>query len=118
MVPNFRRILAFFTAWRQSAAARAQLRGLSDRQLADIGVSRAGIDAVVAQANEHHSDRPLSKPAMPKAAPVPLPKPGVAPDPAPEPVRWRARHPIAAVLALTYQDAAPMGRPRGHRRAA
>jgi uncharacterized protein YjiS (DUF1127 family) len=36
-----------FNAWRERRAAAAELAGLSDRQLADIGVSRSRISQVV-----------------------------------------------------------------------
>ncbi len=42
-----RRLLARVAAWRMRRRAIAELRGLSDRELADIGLTRAGTLAAV-----------------------------------------------------------------------
>lgn len=40
-------LLGGFKAWRQRNAAEAELTGLSDRELSDIGLTRQGIKAAV-----------------------------------------------------------------------
>lgn len=40
------RLVSNFRAWRTRESVRNELRSLSDRQLADIGISRSEIDAV------------------------------------------------------------------------
>jgi uncharacterized protein YjiS (DUF1127 family) len=42
------RLVSNFRAWRARESVRSELQGLSDRQLADIGISRSEIDAVAA----------------------------------------------------------------------
>ena len=38
--------LAAFSAWRDQARARAELRGMSDRELFDLGLNRGDVDRI------------------------------------------------------------------------
>jgi uncharacterized protein YjiS (DUF1127 family) len=42
-------IIRFIRAWRRSAAVKRELSHLSDRELADIGISRSDIDWIAAR---------------------------------------------------------------------
>ena len=54
---SFRRFLNAVAAWRLRQRQRAQLHALSDRMLADIGVSRWEIDSIICSANRDDSGR-------------------------------------------------------------
>lgn len=68
---------AFFTrlgealfGWARRARIRAELEALSDRELADIGVTRGEIGRVLAEAEQARTPRPAQRPV---GLPVPRP---------------------------------------------
>lgn len=62
---GLQRLLAGFAGWMQRRRAEAELRALTDRELADIGLSRGDILYVLREAREVAAPvaRPVSRPA-------------------------------------------------------
>lgn len=65
-----RKLWQAVAGWRERAALRAELAGLSDMELADIGLVRSDIEAVVQ--GRYRDERPalVTTPARPKLAAV------------------------------------------------
>ncbi|MEN0073549.1 MAG: DUF1127 domain-containing protein [Paracraurococcus sp.] len=66
----FARLGEALFGWARRARIRAELEALSDRELADIGVTRGEISRVLAEAERVKTPRPAQRPA---GLPVPRP---------------------------------------------